>query len=279
MTQGKGGARGRPRKNVAMFGLSLVLGGIGVFYSRHYIEEQIAQYRAQLERTEPMVQVVVPKRDMRRGEVVGPGDIGVRSIPEQYFDSNTVTAAGHETALGQRLDFAIDAGSPLLWAHLEGGLTPTFSGKVEQGLRAMTVRVDDINSISGFLQPKDRVDLLMVHGSGDSRTIYPLLEQLDVIATGVQTLPDKSGHASRKFATITVHVTPDQAQRITLAQQVGELTAMLRNPEDEAPLSDAPMTIATLLNLPVPETGPPPPKRRKPAPKPPGIEYIIGGAR
>ena len=280
MTEGKRGARGRPKKNVVMFGLSLLLGGVGVFYSRHYIEEQIAHYRAQLERTEPMVQVVVPNRSMQRGETLTADDIGVRSIPEQYFDSNTVTASSHETALGQRLDFAIDAGRPLLWAHLEGGLTPTFSGKVEQGLRAMTVRVDDINSISGFLQPKDRVDLLMVHGAGDSRTIYPLLEQLDVIATGVQTLPDKSGHASRKFATITVHVTPDQAQRITLAQQVGELTAMLRNPEDEAPLSDEPMTIATLLNLPVPEKGPPPPPRRpKPAPKPPGIEYIIGGTR
>ena len=278
---GKGGARARPKKNLAMFGLSLALGAVGVFYSRHYIEEQISRYRAELERTEPMVQVVVPNRAMRRGEVVGPNDIRLRPIPEQYADSNTVTAATHETALGQRLDFDIDAGRPLLWAHLEGGLTPTFSGKVEQGLRAMTVRVDDINSISGFLQPKDRVDLLMVHGTGDERKIYPLLERLDVIATGVQTLPDKSGNASRKFATITVHVTPDQAQRITLAQQVGELTAMLRNPEDEAPLSDAPMTIATLLNLPVQEDAPPPPppKRRRPAPKPPGIEYIVGGVR
>lgn len=270
----------RPKKNVVMFALSVALGGVGVFYSKHYIEEQIAYYRRQLERTEEMVGVVVPTRALARGHILAANDIAVRQIPVKYADSNSVTAKNHDVAIGQRIDFDVDEGRALLWAHLEGGLTPTFSGKVPEGLRAMTVRVDEINSISGFLQPKDRVDLLMSYGSGTAQMIYPLIERLDVIATGTQTLVDKNGSGGqRKFSTITVQVSPTEAKRITLAQQVGKLTAMLRNPEDESPLPDDAMTVAELLNLPVPVEGSPPAKPSKRAPKPPGIEYIIGGSR
>jgi len=87
-------------------------------------------------------------------------------IPQKYADTHSVHSGNYDVAVGQRLDFDIDEGRPLLWAHLEGGLTPTFSGKVDEGLRAMTVRVDEINSISGFLQPKDKVDLMLSYGTG-----------------------------------------------------------------------------------------------------------------
>lgn len=272
---------GRPGKQLLMFALSLVLGGGGVYYSRQYIEEQVSYYKGQLDKTEPMVEIVVPNRAMVRGEILLPDDLSTRDIPVIYADSNTVNASNYEVAIGQRIDFDIDEGSPLLWAHLEGGVSPTFSGRVEDGLRAMTVRVDEINSISGFLQPKDKVDLFLSFGSGAAQQIVPLIQRLNVIATGVQTLVDKSSNGStRSFSTITVHVSPEDGQRITLAQQVGKLTAMLRNPDDEAAVNDAPMTVSQLLNLeePVVESAPAAPRKPTPAKKEePGIEFIIGG--
>ncbi len=275
--------RKRPGKQIILFILSLALGAGGVFYSRQYIEQQVAYYKGQLDNTETMVEVVVPNRAMLRGEILLAGDLSVREIPEKYADTNTVNGSNYDIAVGQRIDFDIDEGRPLLWAHLEGGLTPTFSGKVEDGLRAMTVRVDEINSISGFLQPQDKVDLLLSYGTGDSQQIFPLIQRLNVIATGVQTLVDKSsGGAQRSFSTITVHVSPADGQKITLAQQVGKLTAMLRNPDDEAPLSDIPMSVSELLNItqePVPVAAPvaKPRKPKRAKKKEPSIEYIIGG--
>jgi len=269
----------KPSKNIFMFVLSLVLGGVGVFYSKQYIETQVAHYKSQLEKTETMIEVVVPKRSLRRGEIVRQGDLLTRPIPEQFYDTNSVTAATFEVAIGQRVDFDIDQGRPLLWAHLEGGQTPTFSGKVPTGLRAMTIRVDEINSISGFLQPKDKIDLLLTYGETSQKQIFPLIQNLNVIATGVQTFVNKKGgaEANRAFTTITIQVTPDQAQKITLSQSLGKITAMLRNPDDESPLSDKPMTIAQVLNLPKPK----PPKKvvkKKVKKVKPGIEYIIGGS-
>lgn len=286
MNDSSGGARGRRSpKGAVMFLLSIALGAVGVFFSRQYIEEQIAYYRGQLERTETMVKVVVPNRPIRRGEIVSADMLSTRDIPQKYADSNSVNAGNYEIALGQRVDFDVDEGRALLWAHLEGGLSPTFSGKVPEGLRAMTVRVDEVNSISGFLQPRDRVDLLLSHTRRGEQQIVPLIERLDVIATGVQTVVDKAGSGARRsFSTITVQVTPEEAQRITLAQQVGKLTAMLRNPDDESPLAQEPMSVATLLGLaepvePVAKAAPRPRPRRAPEAKAPGIEYIIGGVR
>ncbi len=272
--------KGRPGKQILMFVLSLALGGGGVYYSKQYIEEQVSYYKGQLDKTEPMVDVVVPNRAMVRGEILLSSDLSVRQIPEKYADSNTVNGSNYEVAIGQRIDFDIDEGRPLLWAHLEGGLTPTFSGKVEDGLRAMTVRVDEINSISGFLQPKDKVDLFLSFGVGAKQQILPLIQRLNVIATGVQTMVDKSsGGTTRNFSTITVHVSPEDGQRITLAQQVGKLTAMLRNPDDEAPVSETPMTVSQLLNMePAVKSEPVVASRpRAVVKKEPGIEFIIGG--
>lgn len=273
--------RRRPGKHIVMFVLSLALGAAGVYFSRQYIEEQVSYYKGQLNKTEPMVEVVVPNRAMTRGEILLASDLSIREIPEKYADTNSVSGENYDVAIGQRVDFDIDEGRPLLWAHLEGGLTPTFSGKVADGLRAMTVRVDDINSISGFLQPKDKVDLMLSYGSGGAQQIFPLIQRLDVIATGIQTLVDKSSNGStRSFSTITVHVSPSDGQKITLAQQVGKLTAMLRNPEDSASLSDVPMTVAELLNIPeapIKKAVVKRARRAPAAPTAPAIEYIIGG--
>ncbi len=268
----------KPKKNLIMMVLALLLGGAGVLLSKSYIEKQIAYYKGQLEQTETMVKVVVPSRKLHRGEIVSSSDLLLREIPEKYADTNSVTSANYDVAIGQRVDFDIDEGRPLLWAHLEGGLSPTFSGKVPTGLRAMTVRVDEINSISGFLQPKDRIDLLLTYGSGTTQQIFPLIQNLDVIATGVQTLVDKNGAGGkRSFTTITVQVSPEQAKKITLSQQVGKVTAMLRNPEDESALSETPMSVSSLLNIKKPPA-PKPKKRKKVVKKKPGIEYIIGGS-
>lgn len=262
-----------------MMFVSLCLACVGMFYSKSYIENQVNYYRAQLNQTEPMTKVVVPKRKLLRGEMVGTDDISLRDVPTKYADSNSVNGGNYETAVGQRLSYDIDQGRPLLWAHLEGGRTPTFSGKVPSGLRAMTVKVDEINSISGFLQPKDRIDLLLSYGSGVSNQIFPLIQNLDVIATGIQTLVDKSAQGGkRSFTTITVKVSPEEAKKITLSQQVGKLTAMLRNPDDEAPLSTVPMSVAQLLNKPIPVKKEKVRRKVVQKKKEKGIEYIIGGS-
>lgn len=266
----------RPSVGMLVFGLSILAGLVAVFYSQSYIEDKVDYYKGQLEKTEPMIEVVVPGRRLLTGQPLREQDLLVREIPESYVDNNVLLMSNYASALGQELAFDVEPGKQLLWAHLEGGRTATFSGLVPEGARALTVRVDEINSISGFLQPKDKIDLLMTYGSGNQEAVFPLIQQLEVIATGLQTRVDKNSiGGKRTFSTITVNVTPDNAQKITLAQKIGKLTAVLRNPEDSNPLSDVPMTTSRLFNKPEKVK-----VRAKKANKPkrPAIQYIIGGA-
>ena len=269
----------RPWGRILLFLVSVGLGGAGVYFANDYISKEVEGYRRQFEKTEPMVDVVVPSQNLLRGDTVSEAVMSIRKIPAQYVDTHSVTSDSFDRAMGQRLDFDIDAGTALLWAHLEGGLSPTFSGRVPDGLRALTVRVDEINSVSGFLQPKDRIDLLFTHGNGDKQKIRPLIENLTVIATGIQTMVDKSNfNVQRGFTTITVQVDPLQAKKITLAQQIGNLTAVLRNPEDTKTGNKDAITLSSLLGEKVqPTARQNKPKVQIPSRVKPKIEYIIGG--
>ncbi|MES9970354.1 MAG: Flp pilus assembly protein CpaB [Candidatus Thiodiazotropha sp.] len=257
-------------KNILMLLVSLAIGGGGVYLAKEFIEKKINYYKSQLEKTEEMVSLVVPKRNMTRGTTVSVKDFSIRNIPKKFAHTNAVTQSTMNTAIGQRLSFDITKGKALLWAHLEGGLMPTFSGKIEEGKRALSFTVDKINSISGFLQPKDKIDLLLEYNN----QIIPVIQNLHVVATGTRTRIDKTGaQGANSYSIITVDVTPEVAEKIILATSLGKITAILRSPLDDKPMSDAPMTVAKLFNKPKPKVV----RKKRIVQKKQGIEFIIGG--
>lgn len=269
-------------KHTAMLGLALMLGAAGVYYSKAFIEEKINFYKEKMTVKDEMVEAVVPNMNLRKGQVVNATMLSLRSFPKKYIDVNYVKNNTYNSALGQKLAFDVQAGMPLLWSHLQGGTVPTFSGKIKDGLRALTVPVDEVNSISGFLQPDDNVDLILTY-SGDrkqGKVIMPLIQNLKVMATGVKTIVDRAtGAVATRFNTITVHVSSEQAKKIILAQDVGNLTATLRHPDDELIDSQSIMTVNDLLGIPNAKKSKPKPLKTYRASKPkakPGIEFIIG---
>lgn len=260
--------------NVIMLLVSLLLGAAAVYFSRSFIEEQVDYYKSQLDKTEPMVKVVVPNKALRQGTVITKSVLSLREMPARFAHDNSLTDDNFSGALGQRLRTDIQEGKALLWAHLEGGDTATFSNTLIEGNRALTVPVDEINSISGFLQPSDNIDLFLTDRRNGEKEVYPIMQNLHVLATGVKTDVDKSGRPTgRTYNTITVQVTPRDAKRIVLAQSVGKLTATLRNPGDNALIDSQALTASQLRGV----KPKPKPKPRPPKPKKKGIEYIVGG--
>lgn len=267
------GLKNKPRvlnKNVVMLVISLAVGACGIYLTKDYIEKKINYYRSQLENTEEMVSLVVPNRNIPKGTIVSLRDFVKRDIPEKYAHKNAVTQATFNTAVGQKVTYDITRGRPLLWAHLEGGIYPTFSGKLEPGTRALSFTVDKINSISGFLQPNDNIDLLLDYEG----RIIPIIQNLHVVATGTKTQIDKTGRqATDSYGMITVVVTPETAEKITLAKTLGKNTALLRSPQDKNLMSEEPMTVARLFNKPKRKTV----VKKSIVKEKSGIEYIIGG--
>jgi pilus assembly protein CpaB len=258
---------------------ALGFGGLAVVGARNYITDRLEQERARLQPRPEMVELVVARRDLKRGETVGPDTMAVRTLPREYAPGGTVAPARFDAVSGMRLQAPMRAGEPLLAAAVAAPEAAPISSRVRPGVRAMTIAVDEVNSLSGMLQPGDRIDLMLsVRPAPNGGPMQPevtrtVMQRVPVLATGRQSRPGYADEAGlgRAFTSITVEVDPEQAQRLVVAQRSGKLTAVLRNPDDRQPVGDRRLDVNALLGLPAPMLA------AAPAPPPAPVEVIVGG--
>jgi pilus assembly protein CpaB len=263
-------------RNIVLFVAALACGAIAVVAGKGYLAEQLEAERLRLApKPARMRDVIVARRDLGKGDVVSAETMALRSIPEEYVSGSAVLPEHFDNFEGMRLASSLRSGEQLVASAVVGGDNLAFSHRVKPGIRALTIAVDEVNSISGMLQPGDRIDLLFtarppLEGDGRSQppeATVPLFEGLLVLATGRQVRAgvDERG-AGRSFSTVTVEVEPDHAQRLVVAQRAGRLTAVLRNPDDLQRMSRKAMDIRQLLGMGSPAAA------ASPAP-----EVIVGG--
>jgi len=158
-------------KQAGVLSAAVALGGAGMYTSNDYLASQLAEEKNRLEAEyqQEELSVVVPSRTIEKGEIVSEELLVLRSIPVEFVHKDTVREANYVNAVGQRAAHNLDQGRPILWAQLELGSLGTFSSLIGEGRRALTISVDEINSLSGFLQPDDKVDLFMTFGDRDSK--------------------------------------------------------------------------------------------------------------
>jgi len=262
------------RRTALLFLGAVAFGAAAVVGARSYISERLALERERLVPRFQMVDLVVAKRDLKRGDVIGPDTMAVRSLPRDYAPGGAVSPARFESLVGSRLAAPMKSGEPLLPGALIGADAPGFSSRVRPGIRALTIAVDEVNSLSGMLQPGDRIDLMIsvrpqpVSGVVQPELTRTLMQDVLVLATGRQIRASgDDGPANRTFTTITVEVDPERAQKLVVAQRSGKLTAVLRHPDDRQPVGDRRLDVNTLLGLPTPAA----------VVQRPGPEVIVGG--
>lgn len=232
-------------------------GLIGVAGTHNFIDNSLQSERERLANAQKTVRTVVAKSDLPVGAVISTNNMAVRQMPVSFLPQTAVRAEQFDAVDGMQLTAAMVAGQALVSTNV-GRLQPGFSDRVGHGIRAMTVVVDEVNSVSGMLTPGDRIDLLFStrppvnDGRPATEVTAPLMQDLLILATGQKTERNATAvplGATTVFTTITVAVTPDQAQRLVLAQSSGRLTALLRNPEDRREEQAAPMDVYELLGL------------------------------
>lgn len=237
--------------NWLLLGAAVALGGGAVYLSNSLIKDKLAQIEDEARRGRESVRVVVAKRDLLPGDPITADAVAVREVPREYLHEAAVRPEQFGDFERQRMSVALKRGEVLLPAHSEGNGGQVFSATLKKGLRALTFEVDSVNSISGMLRPGDRIDLIYTaRGGGEGATdiTVPLLSGVTVLATdqSLSKRDDGSGK-ERAFSTITLEVSPLDADRIIVAKSVGQLTAVLRHPEDTIPNGTRAMTAAHLL--------------------------------
>ncbi len=116
---------------------------------------------------------------------------------------------------------------------------------IPDGMRALSVPVDEVSDIAGFVLPHARVDVLVTVASGDKPLTKIVLQDVEVlaIAQDIEQVNDKP----QPVHVVTMLVTPDQAERLTLASGQGGLRLALRNYDDKKMIATNGITVAQLL--------------------------------
>ncbi|HLS81833.1 MAG TPA: Flp pilus assembly protein CpaB [Steroidobacter sp.] len=242
------------KSNVAtalLMGGALLAAGAAAYLSDTYVRKSVEAHRAELNAQYTPVSVVVASTDLRPGALLSSQTAALREAPKAFLHSDAVTADEWNSVAGRVLVRPIRSGEPLLMSHLAQHAGAGFSSHLPPGERALTLPVDEESSISGMLAPGDRIDILFTASSRNEPVTAPLLLDVAVIATGMRTwmndvlLQDKD--RSSHYRTVTLSVTPQDAARITLAQEAGKLTFVLRRSQDRTPTRLAQVTRSTLL--------------------------------
>jgi pilus assembly protein CpaB len=113
-----------------------------------------------------------------------------------------------------------------------------LSALLEEGKRAVTIRVDDVRGVAGFVLPSDRVDVVLIRAetrsNGATETYSDLLVE-DVKVLAVDQLLNERTEQPTVAKAVTLEATTEQAQKITLAANIGKLSLILRQPGESNP--------------------------------------------
>jgi len=193
--------------------------------------------------TADTAEVMVAANDLQVGARVEDRDVKI--IRVQSSDMPPGAPRKKADVVGHGVIIPISRGEFILPNRLAGENAGSgLPALIPPGMRAVSVRVNDIVSVAGFVTPGTRVDVLLTGAptaSGEQQTTT-VLQNVAVLASG-HTLERTSSGEAQNTAVITLLVTPDDAQRLTLASTEGHIQLALRNPldtkQDDVPASNA----------------------------------------
>lgn len=213
--------------------LALVSGLLAAYLAFRFLRQPAVPGVVQASEA-PTVQVVVANRDMNFGELITEQDIRVidwpaSAVPEGFSSSS-------EQVVGRGLLMPVRLNEPFLSAKIaspEAGAGVPLG--IEQGMRAMTVRVNDVIGVAGFIQPHQRVDVLVTLDQGAAGIGEPItqvvLQDIQVLGIGQMTAVNDENEAVL-VPVVTMLVDPDDAERLTHAEDRGKIRLSLRNTLD-----------------------------------------------
>lgn len=271
-------------RNALLTVAALCVGGCAFLLAQRYLRGQEVAVRAQLAGHYAAREVLVVAHDLPAGSVIEASMLARRAVPARFLASDALDAEAASGALGRRLARGLRSGEAVTASSLVVDTDLPLSSLVKPGLRALTIPVDESSAAAGMLSPGDLVDLLLVTRGDDAVSgapaVRPLLQAVTVVATGQQLRRRRSGvgadrgadesqFAANTYATVTLHVRAEDAERILLAQRLGELAVLLRPGSDTEPTALRRMDAATLLESPA---------RYQPRSVASPVEFIVGGA-
>ncbi len=214
--------------------------------------------------TKNLNNVVIAKVDIPVGSRIIAEQLSVAQFPRSVAPEGTY-AKIDENLVGRVAVTRIAAREPITESRLAPiGSAAGLSSVIPEGYRAMNVRVDDVVGISGFIMPNTLVDIVVVidppdGGNQRERISKIVLQNIKVLANGQNLDKPKNEKEAERVKTVTLQVTPEQAEKLALASSEGRLQLVMRNSIDQGdevtPGADKKSLLSGERALPVPEPG------------------------
>ena len=262
------------RNNATVLVIALVLGVIAAVLTRNWL---VSHSRAKL--AQEAGTIVVAAVPLGFGSQLTPENVkenswSANTLPEGAFATKQELLSG-----GRRMALvSIAPNEPVLRARVTApGQRAALSSMLDPGKRAVTVRVDDVRGVAGFIQPGDRVDVVLIRTEAESKLKEGysdvILQYAKVLA--IDQITGERPEQPTIAKAVTLEVSSEEAQKILLATNVGRLTLMLRQPAEanaepvhrvtENDLGGPPKQVAPppapAVHVQVPPPPPPPPPK------------------
>lgn len=250
----------RSTRTILVFALSLVAAGI--FSALVYQAGQRAPAAPDVE----TYTVAVAARALPIGTRLAAEDVRMIAWPSASPVAGAIVKA--EDAVGRGLMASVVENEPLTAAKLaEAGAGAGLPAKIAAGMRAISVKVDDVVGVAGFAVPGAHVDVVVSITQREQSVARVVVSNVEVLAAGTRTeqvQPAAAGTTRQSpDSVVTLLVTPAEAERISLAASVGRITLTLRHPLDTTTTDTKGTQVAALLGQ--PEAPPPAPASPRPA--------------
>jgi pilus assembly protein CpaB len=240
---------------VIMIAVAAVFGLLAVFVAQSWLNSQaearLKSLEAQAQKPKPVVTntLVVAARQLRFGAELSPGVLREIPWPDDATPQGSFRSIQQLLADGKRVVLtAFEANEPILASKITGsGQRATLSAIIGESHKAVTIRVNDVDGVAGFVLPGDRVDVMLSRQLEKNTAINDVvLKNTRVLA--IDQIADERSDKPSVAKAVTLEVDIEGAQKLALASQIGTLSLALRRAGDTEGTPSRPITLSDLIN-------------------------------
>jgi pilus assembly protein CpaB len=212
----------------------------------YILNRRITGNRAAAPQTQKYVAAAQP---IQSGEVLKPEALKLVDWPTAVPLQNAFNKI--EDVAGRSVIYPVAADQPILSSQLAApGSGIGLTVKIPEGMRAVSVRSDEVVGVAGFLFPGSHVDVLVTLRT-DRTTTQIVLQDVEVLTAGQNIEPDPQGKP-QTVSVVTLLLTPQDAEKLVLATTQGSIEFVLRNGADRGQVKAFPVQVTSLSGSPEP---------------------------
>jgi pilus assembly protein CpaB len=232
---------------IVMIAFAVVFGLLAVFLANAWLNNRADEARRSLEATRkaepPARTIVVARRPLHFGDVLGALSLREMPWPEDSLPAGAFGRVSELTATKRIVLTPIQVNEAILASKITGaGQRATLSALLHEGMKAVTVRVNDVEGVAGFVQPGDHVDVVLTRPGERKTSVSDVIVQ-NVSVLAVDQLADPTNEKPVVVKAVTLEVDETAGQKLALASAVGTLSLLLRKAGEIA--EDAPRQLTT----------------------------------